>query len=370
MKQFLEKDVIDLARLVEPISDGCPVGINVRQDNVHADTYYTLYDKYQDFRHLERSDTADTQVVHAEEIFQCCYSLLTKNTKDIELCCWLIEAATYLHGFEGLHDSLCALNELIKNYTDDLYPEPDPDFLDSRISPILILDGGQRHGNLEKPLNLAPVVMIGEEKVSVWDWQKQGLSYQQRVIKQVKHACSETVPIRVDLISQSLAQLQLLEDNLNLLCPDNQLGLTRLKSIANEAHRLLKTITTTLDVSETPELLSGNDGTIKEDNDAEQLTEDPFDVDDDYDRILEHLSIVTNYFGKHRPDSLITASLLRSERWLKMDIADILNEMIVQDDVKFDLQRCFGVQIFSQSTRTDAEDQEDEYDDQYDDSTY
>ncbi|MCV5979182.1 type VI secretion system ImpA family N-terminal domain-containing protein, partial [Escherichia coli] len=67
--------------------------------------------------------------------------ILTNQSKDLEFVAWLIEALTRLYGFRGMGVGYKLATSLIENFWDDLYPMPDEDGIETRISAIIGLNG-------------------------------------------------------------------------------------------------------------------------------------------------------------------------------------------------------------------------------------
>jgi len=147
----------------------------------------------------------------------------------------------------------------------------------------------------------------------------------------------------------------LLEDNLRVLYADNLLGLSSIKKILKEGITLLTKLFPAEIKGEQIVTSSHNE---QNDNLAEnkEASKSPVKETNDYQQIVAHLSTVTAYFKKNQPHSLITYSLLRTERWLGMSLADVLNEMIMHDEIKLDFQRCFGLALLDKPDDDEDED--------------
>lgn len=147
---------IDVERLAQPISGDEPCGVDLRWD--------TLYDDIRKAR--QQGDRGAFEGEAAAEpdwsfvVEQTC-DLLATRTKDLMLAGWLTEALLHLHGFAGVRDGFAALNALIGNFWEGLFPLPDESDWEPRIAPLVWLtepDRGARLGNLlfEVPLAANP----------------------------------------------------------------------------------------------------------------------------------------------------------------------------------------------------------------------
>ena len=157
-------DILDLDKLLAPISDDVPAGIDLREDYSPASVYYSLKALRNTARTIERKNmhSEDQGVVAKpewEKIFKQAPKLLITQTKDLELVVWLTEAAVRLHGFTGLKNCLQLLYGLVDKFWDSLYPMPDEeDDLEARLLPIMGLIGYDGPGSIIAPINVIPIV--------------------------------------------------------------------------------------------------------------------------------------------------------------------------------------------------------------------
>ena len=358
MEQFLAQNIIDLSKITDVISPEQPAGYDARKHIDCLNQYYDLHDMRQDFRRAERlGEDIDAEIVL--QIIKKSYALLTNYTKDIEVYCWLIEALTYLYVFSGLHDSVKGLNALIEQYGDTLYPLFDEEFPDNKVMPILTLDGGERAGTLEKCLNLSPLFIADNQIVSFWHWQKDATLNHDRVARIAKQLPADEKKHHQLILTNALAEVTLLEDNLRVLYADNLLGLSSIKRIIKEGITLLTKLFPA-EIKEEQVLVEPDNS--QDDNILEnkKASKSPVKKTNDYQQILANLSTVTAYFKEKQPHSLITYSLLRTERWLGMSLSDVLNEMIMHDEIKLDFQGCFGLTLLDKSQYAEESEYEDD----------
>ena len=77
---------------------------------------------------------------------------LTENTKDLEVAAWLTEGLVRSHGLAGLAAGARVIAGLAEHYWDGLFPLPDEDGMETRVSPITGLNGRDGAGSLMQPL--------------------------------------------------------------------------------------------------------------------------------------------------------------------------------------------------------------------------
>ncbi|HKO47706.1 MAG TPA: type VI secretion system protein TssA [Polyangiaceae bacterium] len=113
---------IDLEKLLEPVSDGAPSGVNLE------------YDK--DFLTLERlalgrpeqqmgGSIRPAEPPDYEAVVREASSLLARS-KDLRIAVLLARALAHLRGFQGLSDGLALVQGLLDRYFATVFPELDP----------------------------------------------------------------------------------------------------------------------------------------------------------------------------------------------------------------------------------------------------
>lgn len=148
--------------LTEPNATDISVGENPRYSDVVVSLYRELRDARSqardDERRAEVSEGSMTTLSEAWTPVQTtALEILKNHAQDIEIGAWLIEAATRLHGFEGLKVSFETVTGMIRRHGTALHPQPEeedePHFL-----ALAGLNGIGREGALVQPLRLLPLV--------------------------------------------------------------------------------------------------------------------------------------------------------------------------------------------------------------------
>lgn len=147
-------DLIDFARLLAPISETEPCGVDLRWD--------TVYDELRTARQQGDRSAFEGETSAGPNwnfVVDRATDLLSHRSKDLMIAGWLTEALLHLHGFAGVRDGLKVINGLIDNFWEQLYPRPDESDWEPRIAPLVWLtepDRGARLGNLLFEVALAP----------------------------------------------------------------------------------------------------------------------------------------------------------------------------------------------------------------------
>lgn len=169
-------EIIDITKLLEPISDDNPVGIDIRDDPKPDSLYQQIKQARISARAAERENMYEKNNNEALQYWKTISTLapkiLTKHSKDLEIASWYIEAQVRQNGFQGLRDAFKLTRELIEHYWDSIYPLPDEDGLLSRVAPLAGLNGEGAEGVLIAPIRHIPLCQ-GDPSDSFGLWQYQ-----------------------------------------------------------------------------------------------------------------------------------------------------------------------------------------------------
>ena len=128
----------DLEVLLSPLPGDSPCGPSLRYDQAIAAIRLAreTEDPSLPMGHWERPlKSADWSAVQNQ-----CVTLLGQRTKDLQVACWLLEAATVQHQLPGLHAGIDLLCGLIERYWDDLHPLIEDGDSDARVAPLAWLN--------------------------------------------------------------------------------------------------------------------------------------------------------------------------------------------------------------------------------------
>ncbi len=160
--------IIELEPFLAPIEDEGPTGPDLR-DNGDAD-FATLKAARRKIVSLAKAARFDANV-EAElqeqwrEIRRLGPSILKRKSKDLEVAAWFTEALLKLNGFAGLRDGFIIIKALVENFWDDIHPKPDEDGMETRVYPLISLNGEEGNGTLILPIKNAP--LFGDTDLSL-----------------------------------------------------------------------------------------------------------------------------------------------------------------------------------------------------------
>ena len=156
-------EVIPFDRLAAPISSENRAGENLRWDPVYDEIRKAGQEQSRDALGVE-SGGADWQQVIALSV-----EALASRSKDWQLAAWLTEALLHRHGFAGLRDGFRLMHQLMEEFWDDLFPQPDDGDMEPRVSPLVWLMEADRGSRLANRIREIP--LLADVPESSWsDW--------------------------------------------------------------------------------------------------------------------------------------------------------------------------------------------------------
>jgi type VI secretion system protein ImpA len=154
-------EALDFTKLLSPIPNGKPTGVDLRSDTSPASLYYAIKDARAAARSAERQLALEGPNATAppdwRPVLQQGHRALAEKTKDLEIVTYLIEALVREQGFAGLRDGFRLARELVERFWDELYPLPDQDGLAARVAHLTGLNGDDAEGTLLAPIAQVPI---------------------------------------------------------------------------------------------------------------------------------------------------------------------------------------------------------------------
>ena len=123
----------NLVDLLEPIGKDNPCGRWVRYENKYL---AIMAEKNADDPNLPMGEwERPLKQTDWKRVTDIAKDLLEKETKDLEICIFLIQGWTFLYGMNGLRSGLLLMYKLTEKYWDTLWPKYEIADSDARISP-------------------------------------------------------------------------------------------------------------------------------------------------------------------------------------------------------------------------------------------
>ncbi len=358
---------IKIEDLVKPISKSNPVGHNLRKDDSPTSLYYKIKDARTRARNIERKIQQGEADLDATKEWQCVYEtaivILSKHSKDVEIAVWLLESLIRQHEFAGLNFGLQFLYQLLDRYWDDIFPLPDEDGLDTRLAPLVGLNGEDSEGCLIQPINDIPITQgssVGP--FSLWEYQ-QSLDITKIKDPKVLEKKIEQEAVMPESIKkaveESTAQFyQELNDNvadcINSFSELNQLLEEKCGKVAPPSSYIKRTLETYQDhirfiIKDAPFAIL-SDAASK--NSTENLSEETSSENheaiisnniDSRESALVLLVKIADLLKKTEPHSPIPYLLDRAVRWGNLPFPELLQEMINDEGARKSVYEMSGI---------------------------
>ena len=355
--------ILDIAKLLTPISKKKPVGVDLRQENFANSLYYKLKDLRATARTLERQQIQGTEIITKPDwhsIYQLAVQALEAQSKDLEIVVWLIEALLREHGFAGLNDGFKLAKSLLEHYWDTLYPLPDEDGLITHLSPLAGLNGEETEGTLIVPIALVPLTQgnsVGP--FALWQYQQaleiikiadpvkrnQRLASGSITLEQITQAATETP---ADFFQEQLHNLQ------NCIGEFNALNLFLEQKAGHDAppsSRILAQLNACIDcinsiAKDNLSARQNNSANLSLPANEQHLSITIPDINSakiTREEVLTNLLVAAAFFKKTEPHSPIPYLLERAVRWSSMPLPDLIKEIIKHEQALGDFCNLTGI---------------------------
>ncbi|ENP8320487.1 type VI secretion system protein TssA [Vibrio vulnificus] len=356
-----------------PISDEQPAGVDPRSDITPQSLYYRLKDQRMQARNIERNaiieeepilNYANLWQVFLDEVPQA----LTSQTKDLEYVAWLIEALTRLDGFKGMAVGYELATYYLENYWADLYPMPDEDGLETRISPIIGLNGIDNEGTLIFPLSCIPMTEgLLEQPYAYWEYQQaldlercdedkkrakrdQGVPELSDITQAVKSSSSQFYQRLIEDLNRAISSFERFSQALDSACeevtPSSYIS-RKLDAIHSAimhlaSDKMIK-VSKETNSDEPSHSASSHEGEIDGRGQGEANFQLLAANMHSREQAIVQLQRVADFFRETEPHSPVSYTIEQVIRWCGMSLPELLAELISDGDAKKGYFRLVGI---------------------------
>jgi len=358
------KITLDLKNLLKPIAKTMPVGKNLRVDSDTSSKYYQIKDARMAARVAERKyfeEPNESLLKNSRALWQTVSTLsldiLENLSKDLEVLTWFIEALLRHNNFYGLAQGFELAYGLIEKYWPTIYPVADEEGPTSKLIALASLNGLDSEGALETPIHCIPITDAQKtESYALWqykqaldaeridDQNKKQKKYSQGVIplEMIKNAALQSgnkfykkLQSDIDMARKAYLELCLLIEN---HCGYPQFPSTNLIRIFDETYDLInylsghkKEVVLTLPPKKMQSFVSST-------------------VNNNFrnrEEALHHLLIIADYFRNTEPQSLLPYILERANRWGKLSLPALLEEIVSNESARQEVFNLTGLNNLS-----------------------
>lgn len=343
--------IIDISSLLEPVSDENPAGEDIRENASPTSAYYTIKDARNSARAAERNSMFDGGSSEADEnwrkILELAPDILKNNSKDLEVASWYTEALIRRYGFPGLKAGFSVIRQMIEKYWDNLYPQPDEDGIETRVSPLTGLNGEGAEGVLIAPIRNAHITEdVQPGPFNYWQY-TQALDIQKITDEESRAEKTSKIGFNLEDIENVVASsseqffLNLREDVTDCLNDYREISKMLDEYCGNmdapPTSNIINALESTLGVinhvakyklpdessneEEFNESEPGSDSASSQNNAISGPIKNRTDA-------FRHLNEISEFFRKTEPHSPISYVLDKAVKWGDMSLSELMQELI------------------------------------------
>jgi type VI secretion system protein ImpA len=364
--------IIDLDRLLAPISEELPAGDDIRKDSSPTSAYQTIKSARSSARAAERKSVHDGDTQEADQywrqVLELAPDILATQSKDLEIASWYTEALLRRYGFQGLRDAFQLLHALVENFWDGLHPMPDEDGLETRIAPLSGLNGEGAEGVLIAPIRKVPITegqppgpfsywqyqqaleieKISDEETRLSKRDKLGFDLED-IERAVNESSDEFFLNQRDDMDQCLEYFRKCSQVLDNHCGIHEAPPTRnILDILEECLGAIKHIGkdkyATLD-EPAEDAAAQDEASDAPASDTTPVKSGPQKAIMDRENAFRQLKEISDFFRKTEPHSPISYVLQKAVKWGNMSLDQLVMELIPDSSSRAHFSELTGVEV-------------------------
>jgi len=358
--------VFDVAALLSPIAGEAPTGIDMREDASPQSLYYKLKDARGNARAAERRADAEggagVLVPEWRIVLDLSRDVIAKQSKDLEIACWMLEALVRARGFAGLRDGLRLLRGLVETYWNGLHSLRDAEGVATFVAPLTGLNGAEGGGTLIQPIRKIPITAGGEqgsfaayhydqalalEQIADADARERRVSAGAPTLEQFDQALRSSPPdfLRqlLDDVAASLAELGLLEERLAERCGAEAPPLSAIRAAVRAADEIVRPRARELLPAEVPAEAATAAAPAGDGAAAPDAAAVPSGAISSREEALRLLVRVSAFFHATEPHSPIGFALDDLVRRGRMPLPELLAELLPDSEARRTLLTAAGI---------------------------
>jgi type VI secretion system protein ImpA len=368
--------VIDLDRLLTPVSDEHPAGPELKSasQSEERNLYYAVRDARKKASDAERrvrafellteeerkEEPGSPEPADWEAVSRLSIAALARS-KDLWITAWLIEALTRLHGFAGLRDGIRLAHLLCDRFWDDVHPQPTKEEgLTTRFMQLSNLNGSDSDGTLVAAVMNVPITAPRTMRpCSCADYRD--AAELERKDPKVRSRRVEQGAVTIDMFQRAIAETKVdfFENLLDDLQQANEavasfttlLGArisdkaslppsSRIRETLDDCLRLCRLLTKDIlhreepgDAGEVGATATGTEKSGSADGSGVETRQEA----------LRTLLRVSEYFRRTEPHSPVSYALEQAVRWAQMSLPDLLSELVTDKSTREEIFKRAGI---------------------------
>ena len=360
---------LDIEQLTGPISDEAPSGTYLKQtDYDRLQTAKDLRAKAVGAERKERElmlySEEDLEMIPDQDRYveppdwravrDSCVEILANHSKDLWVASWLVEANTRLHGFAGMRDSFRVIDGIVNSYWSAIHPPPDEEEGHlGTVSQLTSLNGEEGPGTLLMPID-ETVVLPNDSQLTFAAYRQategsggdltEGdfLAAAQRCDTDQLRSHGEDMQEAVDAYASMISSLEEVcgeFDGTPVAPPSSQI-----RNALSDCLRIFQLVTRDVLASGDPqdEAHDEESGELTVEGAPAAIANNQVTSREDAFRLLLRAS---EFFRKTEPHSPVSYMLQQAVKFGRMELPDLLRELINDEDVLTRFAERTGIEI-------------------------
>lgn len=361
-------EILDLARLCDPVSGERPTGIDLREHVTSSSLYYRLRESRTTARNSERAALANGETLFISaadwaDILELAPQILADQSKDLEVVAWLIEALTRTHGFRGVAAGFELARRLINDFGDQLHPLPDEDGVSTQLAALTGLNGFGSEGALIAPLKSIPLTE-GSPPAPFSAWQCEQAFETERIGDQAKRAArgKRGFVLRGDIdkavaeseprffakrhaeIAAALSAFFAYRQSIDRYSGSTPQPTARIEETIASIQQILRHIAGDK-LATTPPAVEADDAAGNDPDRPEPNSAPAAPAATDRDAALRQLREVAVFFRRTEPHSPISYAVEQAVRWSELSLPELIGELIPDEPARDRFKTLTGIRI-------------------------
>jgi type VI secretion system protein ImpA len=349
--------VLDFETLLAPIPGDNPAGVYLR--DADRNRYDAIRAGYRQGRAAEeRADPATESVAQAgmndwRKVKSDVISALSEQTKDLDLCTFLIEALCRTDGSAGLRDGFRLVRELVEQYWDHLYPRPEEgEEVDNRVLILSGLNGtSEKAGTLPPAIARLPLAIpTGGAMVSFADYHDalargkknpDGPDQIDPIRDAIKTTSGTTLRLLRDDLAAAAAEFRAMTEALDQKCGGRAPGSSQIGRELEQCQDILQALAGDMLVEADASAEGDGGGEARGDGGGGGGGGGSVKG---REAALKTLLEVASFFDRTEPHSVIPHALRQVVRWGRMSLPQLLMELIPDQASRDAMFKQVGIQ--------------------------